>query len=206
MKQIKNLCYEEFRQQALAKLSEQMDDPTIPNSEKLRLAEKTVKELKEKEKEEEARVQNIRNILGDRDDTDEEKLQKLEHLLFTDELREAGQCTDINRNSLHFILRVTQPSALERIWQKSISGQLTRAFYNEFVTPQFRRKFDLKKITIVVSISEAQYLRCKKALLARGECFNPPAVRLFAIIYNNIVFKASVAGYRDLFLQITLAC
>ena len=163
---IKKLCYEEFRKQALAKLLQQMDDPNIPNSEKLRLTLETRNELKEKKKQEVALLHNIKNILRDPDNTDEDKETGLD---FICDLLEAGSYRDIKLESLHFIVRLTQPSRLEGIWQKSSSGKLTQAFYSQFVTPQFMRKFDLRRITIVVGISEVEYMRCKNALLARGE-------------------------------------
>ena len=164
-KRTKNSCYEEFRKQALERLSQRMTDPHISTSQKEKMMDETYNDL-QRELQRAAVVQNYENILTDPNVSYEEKEKALG---FTLEMLKTGRFKGIRLESLHFILTVTKPSALEDIWRKSSSGQLTEAFYNEFVTPQFMRKFDLKRITIVVGISETEYLRCKNALLARGE-------------------------------------
>ena len=75
----------------------------------------------------------------------------------------------VTKGSILFWLHFTTLEALEYIRKSICSGELTSAFYSEFVTPNFMRKLGLKSIKITLCISEEEYLQCKQKLLANGE-------------------------------------
>ena len=66
--------------------------------------------------------------------------------------------------SLHFWGKPSTLHALETLWQKAQSGELSTAYCEEFVTSDFLTKFNIKRIEISAQVEKVKYEDLKKQL------------------------------------------
>ena len=74
----------------------------------------------------------------------------------------------ITCNSLHFWAKPNELRSLEDLYQKSQSGELLTAFWDEFVTPALLDKFNIKNLELSVEVNQAKYQELKDQFQETG--------------------------------------
>ena len=77
----------------------------------------------------------------------------------------AVRLVTVRKGSIVIILECPTLESLEHLWSDYRSGHLDKVAERYLVTDKIKRKLNLETICLETTISEENYLNCKKALL-----------------------------------------
>ena len=116
-----------------------------------------------------AALDHLSTIYADSDTLGPADLKKMRFMI--DFLNTGSDSPGVTcNNSLHFWAKPSKLCFLEKLWEKSQSGELLAAYWDEFVTSALLDKFNIRNVELSVEVNQAKYQELKGQFQETGTC------------------------------------